>query len=213
MRALLTTLLIGLSLSSLEVAADTEKEKRVRDYPFEQVAENSWVIHGPLGHPTVENQGFMNNPGMVVTRAGVVLVDPGSSVLAGEMVLRMVKKVTDAPVVATFNTHVHGDHWLGNQAIRAAYPDAPIYAHPNMVSEAESGKGDQWRLLIERQTEGLTRRTRVELPDQLLNHGDELRIGDHTFRIHHYGQAHTNSDMMVEVVEEGVVFLGDNDDV
>ena len=128
----------------------------VRDYPFERVAENTWVIHGPLGHPSVENQGFMNNPGIVLTSAGVVVVDPGSSVQAGEMVLRMISKVTKEPVVATFNTHVHGDHWLGNQAVRAAYPDAPIYAHPRQIEKVKAGAGDSWVAMMKRLTNGFT---------------------------------------------------------
>ena len=182
----------------------------VRDYPFTQVAENTWVIHGPLEMPNVTNQGFMNNPGIVITAAGIVVVDPGSSVQAGEMVLRMARQVSDKPVVAVFNTHIHGDHWLGNQAIRAAYPDAPIYGHTKMLAMITDGAGDTWVDLMDRLTEGATRGTRVVAPGHAVKHGDTIRIGNKTFRIHHYGQAHTLTDIMIEVEEDGVIFLGDN---
>lgn len=204
MRTALMTMVLGV-MSMAVVAGEA-----VRDYPFDAVAENVWVIHGPLGHPNVENQGFMNNPGIVLTTAGVVVVDPGSSRQAGEMVLRMVKQVTDAPIVATFNTHVHGDHWLGNDAIRAAYPQAPIYGHPEMIAEIEAGAGDRWVSMMSRLTEGFTDGTEVQGPNIELNHGDEIKVGETTFRMHHYGQAHTLTDLMVEVVEDSVVFLGDN---
>ena len=36
----------------------------VQDRPFEKVAENTWVIHGPLDMPNPANQGFMNNRGV-----------------------------------------------------------------------------------------------------------------------------------------------------
>jgi glyoxylase-like metal-dependent hydrolase (beta-lactamase superfamily II) len=88
------------------------------DYPADQVADGVYVIHGPVAFPSPENQGFMNNPAFVVTPEGVVVVDPGSSVQTGEMVLRQVRKLTDKPLLAVLNTHVHGDHWLGNQAMR-----------------------------------------------------------------------------------------------
>lgn len=182
----------------------------IRDYPFEQVAENTWVIHGPLEMPNVSNQGFMNNPGIVLTDSGVVVVDPGSSVQSGEMVLRMIKKVSDQPVVAVFNTHIHGDHWLGNQAIRAAYPDAPIYGHTEMLAMVAAGSGDTWVELMDKLTEGATKGTRVVGPGHAVKHGDAIKIGNKTFRIHHYGQAHTRTDIMIEVEEDGVVFLGDN---
>jgi len=89
----LTVALLGGLIPSLSGAA-------VKDYPFEKVADNTWVIHGPLEMPNVGNQGFMNNPGIVLTSKGTVIIDPGSSVQAGEMVLRMLKAVTDRPVVA-----------------------------------------------------------------------------------------------------------------
>lgn len=182
----------------------------VRDYPFEKVAENTWVIHGPLEMPNVSNQGFMNNPGMVLTNDGIVIVDPGSSMQAGEMVLRMLKKVSDQPVIAVFNTHIHGDHWLGNQAIRATYPDAPIYGHTEMLAMVAAGSGDTWVELMDRLTEGATKGTRVVGPSHAVKHGDTFKIGNKTFRIHHYGQAHTRTDIMIEVEEDDVIFLGDN---
>lgn len=192
------------------VSFSASAEKMVRDYPLDPVTANSWVIHGPKAFPNVENRGFMNNPGVVLTSAGVVVVDPGSSRYAGEMLLRMIRKVSDAPVVATFNTHVHGDHWLGNDAIYAAYPEAPIYAHPEMIAEAKAGEAERWNRNLSTLTEGFTEGTAIVYPTQALKHGDEISIGGTTFRMHHYGQAHSKTDLMIEVVEESLVFLGDN---
>ena len=111
------------------------------DYRFEAVTKGVYVMHGPLQEPSKQNQGFMNNPAFVITDAGVVVVDPGSSVQTGEMVLRQVAKVTDKPLLAVLNTHVHGDHWLGNQAMREFAPEVPIYAHPKMLEAVEAGAG------------------------------------------------------------------------
>ncbi|MGB5715658.1 MAG: MBL fold metallo-hydrolase [Gammaproteobacteria bacterium] len=207
-KTFLIYLLLCFSIAGQSVSAATGAP--IRDYPFEQVAENTWVIHGPLEMPNVSNQGFMNNPGIVLTGSGVVVIDPGSSVQSGEMVLRMLKKVSDQPVIAVFNTHIHGDHWLGNQAIRAAYPDAPIYGHTEMLAMVAAGNGDTWVELMDRLTEGATKGTRVVGPGNAVKHGDTLKIGNKTFRIHHYGQAHTRTDIMIQVEEDGVIFLGDN---
>lgn len=180
------------------------------DHPAERVAEDVYVIHGPLEFPNPRNQGFMNNPGFVLTDAGVVVIDPGSSVQTGEMVLRAIGKLTSAPVVAVFNTHIHGDHWLGNQAIRQAYPDATIYAHPAMIELIRAGEGQAWVERMAQLTEGRSAGTRVVAPERAVRHGETFRIGGKTFRIHHYGKSHTTSDIMIEVVEPSVVFLGDN---
>lgn len=200
---------IGVVLLGLFVAT-VQAEKRIEDYPLQQVADHTWVIHGPMAFPNVENRGFMNNPGFVVTDKGVVVIDPGSSLYAGEMVLRMMRTVTDQPVVAVLNTHVHGDHWLGNDAIQRAFPNAVIYAHPEMIREAKAGEGERWNHNLAQMTEGFTEGTRVVYPTLSLNHGDAITVGGVIFRMHHYGIAHSKSDLMVEVEQEGVVFLGDN---
>ena len=206
-----TLQLILLSLVLGTSAARAEKAPPLRaDYQAEQIAEEVYVIHGPLGVPSPQNQGFMNNPAFVLTGAGVVVIDPGSSVQVGEMVLEQVRKVTDSPVVAVFDTHVHGDHWLGNQAIAEAFPVAKIYAHPRMIERVEQGAGEQWLEVMMDMTEGATSGTRVVSADSPVNDQTELRIGDVTFRILHDGQAHTDNDIMILLPEKSVIFLGDN---
>ncbi len=182
----------------------------IKDYPAKQVADNVYVIHGPLGTPNPENQGFMNNPAFVITNDGIAVIDPGSSVQTGEMLLRVIAKISKKPVIAVFNTHIHGDHWLGNQAIRTAYPDVPIYGHPNMIALIEAGEGRNWVNLMERLTKGKTMGTGVTGPNKAANNGDVFKYGGITFKVHHYGKAHTTSDIMIEVPEYAVTFLGDN---
>ncbi len=185
------------------------------NHVFTQVNKNIWVMHGPLEQPNPGNKGFMNNPGVVNTSAGLVIIDPGSSVQTGEMVLAAIKQISDKaishkPVVAVFDSHVHGDHWLGNQAIKAAYPDVKIYGHSEMIKEVNDGEGENWVALMDKLTEGATQGTKVVAPDQAVNDGDIIQIGNTHFHIHHYGQAHTKTDIMIEVVEDKTVFLGDN---
>jgi glyoxylase-like metal-dependent hydrolase (beta-lactamase superfamily II) len=182
----------------------------VPDYPAEQVAPHTYVIHGPVGYPSPQNQGFMNNPAFVVTAAGVVVVDPGSSVQTGEMVLRQVRRVTDRPLAAVLNTHVHGDHWLGNHALRAAFPEVPIYAHPRMLERVAKGAGEEWIGRMLTATENATRGTRPVGPTLAIGDGEELTVGGVSFRFHHPGAAHTDNDLMIEVPAEGVLFLADN---
>lgn len=181
-----------------------------RDYPLTRITDRVYVIHGPNENPNPGNQGFANNPGFVLVRGGVVVIDPGSSVQVGEMVLRKIGAVTKDPVIAVFNTHFHGDHWLGNQAIKAAYPKAVIYAHPKMIEAIKAGAGENWVKLMNDATQGASRGTRVVAPDMGLNHGESLKLHGMTFRLYHNDRAHTDNDIMIEVVEEGVIFLGDN---
>jgi glyoxylase-like metal-dependent hydrolase (beta-lactamase superfamily II) len=200
-------LLLGWLLAATAIVANAAE---VRDHAAEQVAARTWVIHGPLGDPSVENQGFMNNPAFVVTADGVVVIDPGSSVQAGRMVLRQIRKVTDKPVTHVLNTHVHGDHWLGNHALHDAFPDAKIMAHPLMIESAHGGQAKRWLDLIDQLTEGFTRGTRPVVPTVPVTEDQRFTTGGITFRVMAPPKAHSGTDIMILVVEEGVLFLGDN---
>ncbi len=160
--------------------------------------------------PTPENHGMMANILFVVTREGVVVVDSGASLQIGQMALRMIRKVTPKPVVAVFNSHFLGDHWLGNHAFASAMgPQLPIYSLGYTTEQIKGREGDLWRSLMERWTNQGSTGTQVTPPTHLTEHGQEFRFGDVTLRMHFYGQAHTQGDLTVEVVEDKVFHVGD----
>ena len=180
------------------------------DYPVDKVAKHTWVIHGPTELPNKQNMGFMNNPVIVITDNSVVIMDPGSSRYAGEMVLRQVRKLTGKPVTHVFNSHIHGDHWLGNEAIKQAYPDVKIYAHPEMIKQAHAGEAENWLEFMERLTEGATRGTKAVIPAQALTDRQEITIDGMVFRAYLTDHAHTRTDVMIEIVADSVMVTGDN---
>lgn len=180
------------------------------EFRAEKVSDHVYVIHGPLELPNETNEGFMNNPAFIVTDSGVVVIDPGSSVHTGNMLLREIRKVTDMPVIAVFDTHIHGDHWLGNDAIQRAYPDADIYAHNKTISMIKGGEGQVWLDLMHNMTKGATDGTSIVNANQSLNGGEDLSIGGHQFQIIHQGKAHTATDIMILYKQDNVLFTGDN---
>jgi glyoxylase-like metal-dependent hydrolase (beta-lactamase superfamily II) len=209
-RSLWPVALFSCLLLALAFPVQAERGPDLPDYPADQVAPGLYVIHGPVDYPTPENQGFMNNPAFLVTETGVIVVDPGSSVQTGEMVLRQIRKVTDKPLLAVLNTHVHGDHWLGNQAMLAAAPQVPIYGHPEMLKLVAEGAGEEWVQRMTSATEGATEGTVAKGPTHPLDGGETLAIGGLTFKTHYYPHVHSTSDLMFEIPELEVLFLGDN---
>ncbi len=210
LRNTFTRFLLTLWLPLAFAPAMAEMGPAVPDYPAEQVAPGVYVIHGPLGVPSVDNQGFINNPAFVVGASGVIVIDPGSSVQIGEMVLRQIRGVTDLPVVAVFNTHIHGDHWLANQAFRQTYPEAPIFGHEEMRKMVEQGEGRAFLATLMRMTDGAVAGTEEVPPDHLTAHADALDFGGVDLRIHYQPKAHSHSDIMIELPRLKVLFLGDN---
>ncbi|MDH3639509.1 MAG: MBL fold metallo-hydrolase [Gammaproteobacteria bacterium] len=180
------------------------------DYTADKVTDRVYVIHGPLELPNPNNQGFMNNPVIAIGDTGVVIIDPGSSLYSGRMVLRQLKALTEKPVTHVIGTHIHGDHWLGNHAIRAAYPNAKFYAHPKMIEQAKGGEAEAWIKLMLQLTEGATEGTQAVIPDQPLADGQVLELPGLTLKIYLTEHAHTMTDAMIEIAEESVMVLGDN---
>ena len=175
-----------------------------------QLSAHVWMVYAKDGFPTAENQGLMASVLFVITQKGVVVLDSGASLQIGQMAIRMIKKVTDKPVIAVFNSHYHGDHWLGNHAFVEAYgKDLPIHALAHTREQIAGHEGNLWRSLMERWTNQATLGTQVVAPNQATEHGKTHQFGDVTLRMHHYGTAHTPSDLCVEVVEDKLTYVGD----
>ena len=182
----------------------------MRDIAPQQLSAHVWMIFADDGFPTPRNQGMMSNLFFVVTRNGVVVLDSGSSLQIGQMAIRMIRSITPKPVIAVFNSHFHGDHWLGNQAFAEAFGnDLPIYALQPCIERIQSYDGKMWLEAMEQWTEHATAGTVIVPPNQSVVHGQTFSFGDVTLRMHFYGHAHTPADLCVEVVEDQVTQIGD----
>ncbi len=210
MKIIRTTLSIFSLMILLAVSLNSFAGTKVPDFEAQKITDHTYVIFGPTERPKVENLGFMNNPGIIIGNDSVVIIDPGSSQESGRMVLRQVKKLTDKPISHVFNTHIHGDHWLGNQAIRDAYPKAKFYAHPEMIRKAKESEAESWIKLMSQLTEGATDGTTAYIPENALSDGDVIKVAGVTLRVHIMPAVHSYTDAMFEVVEDSVFFTGDN---
>ena len=150
----------------------------MKDIRPKQISKRVWLIYSPDSFPTPENQGMMCNITFVVSAKGVLILDSGGSVQIGEMVLRMIKTVTPKPVIAVFNSHYHGDHWLANHAYADAYPGLPIYSLAENIVRIKGAEGSLWRGLMERWTNQATAGTKIVPPNTEVKHGQVMDFGD-----------------------------------
>ncbi|MCB1763510.1 MAG: hypothetical protein KDI27_10285, partial [Gammaproteobacteria bacterium] len=79
-----------------------------------------------------------------------------------------------------------------------------------MIAKAHAGAAAQWVNLMEAATEGFTAGTQAIIPELSTSEIGRLESGGFTFRFHAPEHAHSGTDVMIEVVEESVVFAGDN---
>ena len=179
-------------------------------YTPQKVSEHVYVIHGPTEMPNPQNRGFMNNPAFIIGKQSVVVVDPGSSNESGQMVLDAIRQVSNKPVSHIFNTHIHGDHWMGNNIIQQAYPDVVIIADPRMLAKAKAGAAQSWQDMLLTLTKGATKGTKITLPNKTLSNGAKVKVGDLKFSLYSVGIAHSDSDIMVVLENDSIMFTGDN---
>ena len=131
-----------LALAICFIALATAAEP-VRANPFEyawtNLAAGVWaaIRSDPFELPQEGNAVF------VVTEQGVVLFDAGGSPAMGEAIVAKVRSVTSRPITLVVLSHWHGDHMRGLQAIRAAFPEARILAHPHARDMIEATQ-DRW---------------------------------------------------------------------
>jgi len=182
----------------------------VGDFKFEKLNDQVYVMHGPLASPSEQNHGFINNPAFIEGDNGLIMIDPSSSKFAGDSILSEVEKISSKPVVAVINTHIHGDHWLGNHAIKDKYPNAKFYAHMNMIREAEYGEAERWIQAFNDIT-SKARGTIAVIPKLSVSHEDVLEIAGQKLIIHSpLPSSHSSSDIMIEHVDSKTLFAGDN---
>ena len=181
------------------------------EYKFEKLNKNVYVMHGPVEEPNEKNKGFMNNPAAIIGKNAVTIIDPGGSLYAGNLVISSLKSITNKPIIAVINTHIHGDHWLANKVIKENFPNAVIYAHPMMIKRAKSGEAKAWIKMVEKLTNNATKGMTPVYPQKETSNLQKLVIGSETFIIHNpTNKSHTNTDIMIEHVQSKTMFLGDN---
>ena len=182
----------------------------VPDVKPEQLSPHVWMVYAKDGFPNQENQGLMASILFVVTQKGVVVMDSGASVQIGQMAIRMIKTVTPKPVIAVFNSHYHGDHWLGNHAfVQVCGQNLPIHALAHTRDQIAGHEGNLWRSLMERWTNQATLGTKVFAPNKVVEHGQVFDYGDVHLKLHFYGKAHTPSDLSIEVVQDKLTYVAD----
>lgn len=179
------------------------------DVSLQKITNRIYVLHGLHELPNQKNGGLISNSGVVITDSGVIIVDSGGGLEVGKRILHLIRELTEMPVVAVFNTHVHGDHWLGNKAVRETYPDAQIFAHGRAIERLREGEAENWLQLIAEMTSPDSAGSEILLPDTALQGGERITIGGLSLIIHHTGHAHTDSDIMVEIPSHRTLFTGD----
>jgi glyoxylase-like metal-dependent hydrolase (beta-lactamase superfamily II) len=191
---------VALFLPVLAGAGDTLPE------PI-RVSEHAWAWIGPYGPPTRENQGFRMNLGFVVGDDAVAVIDSGYGDDMARAMLEQIRRITEQPVAYVINTDSQPHRILGNAAFRrkGATVLAAEEAAPRIADEGEA---------MARTAEEMTGAAPGAIqppgsPERTVKQITQLSLGGVTLNVVPVGTAHTAGSMVVEVVEDKVVYAGD----
>jgi glyoxylase-like metal-dependent hydrolase (beta-lactamase superfamily II) len=147
------------------------------------------------------------NLGFVVGAESVAVIDSGYSDSMAQAMLEGIRAVTDKPIRNVIDTNSQPHRVLGNARLRRE--GAEIVAAP--------GAGP--RLATEGDAMARTAETVLGLPagsiappgapDRAIEGDTELDLGGVRLRLIPVGQAHTEGSLIVEVVEDRVIYAGD----
>ena len=173
-------LFVRLAVASLGAAglwmARPQNPPAPQPLTMQKVTENLYVLIGDGG-----------NVAFLPTSEGVILVDDKFA-QDGPQILAKVKSVTDEPIRYVLNTHQHGDHTGGNEALLAAHAEIVIHknARANMVTNKQPG-----------------------LPHITFSDETQIFAGGKEVIARHLGRGHTNGDAVIYFPSERVLHTGD----
>jgi len=173
----------------------------------EQVAEDVYALFGPTGPRTRENFGLNANYGVIVTDAGVVLVDSGTSAAAAKVLEAQVAKITAKRVRWVLNTGSQDHRWLGN-AYFAGKGAEIVALRRTAATQREVGRQqlDQLAPVLGDQVNAVPPMT---APRPLEGDRVELDLGGRRVQLLWLGDAHFPGDAVVWLPQERVAFAGD----
>ncbi len=195
---------------ALAVSVNAFELGKYGEMKFEKANQNVYIMHGPPVNPSVENEGFMNNPALIESKNGLIMIDPGGNYNVGKKILAEVQKISKKPIIAIIDTHKHGDHWFAGKSMQEKYPDVKIYALQKMIDVSKAGEAQKWYDILERLSKNLEGTKEFAYPTISIKNGDKLEIDGEIFYIHSPLKAHTDTDVLIVHAQSKTLFLGDN---
>jgi glyoxylase-like metal-dependent hydrolase (beta-lactamase superfamily II) len=171
-----------------------------------QVSKNIYAFIGDTGMRSYENEGMNANAGFIVTKAGVVVVDSGSTYLVAKAMHEAIKKITQQPVKYVINTGGQDHRWLGNGYFKEQ--GAQIIASRKALADMQERGAMELAALKPELREKLAG-TQIVYPERLFDQSDSLKLGGEEIQLLYFQGGHTPGDAVVWLAKSRTLFSGD----
>jgi len=157
---------------------------QVRALETERLSDDLWVLRGMGG-----------NAAVLRTKEGNVIVDTMTFGIQGDHIREVARELTGMDTTMIINTHYHLDHTHGNPSFEAG---TRVLSTERTLKYLETLDADFW-------TGGASEL----MPNETFADAQTLFVGDKKLELIHPGPGHTNGDLVVIFVDEGVIHMGD----
>jgi len=157
---------------------------QVRALEVEQLTDDLWVLRGMGG-----------NTAVLRTRAGTVIVDTMTFGIQGARIREVARELTGTDTTLIINTHYHLDHTHGNPAFE---PGTRVLSTDRTLSHLRALDADFW-----------SGDAAQLMPNETFTERQTLMVGDKKIELVQPGSGHTDGDLVVVFVDEGIIHMGD----
>jgi glyoxylase-like metal-dependent hydrolase (beta-lactamase superfamily II) len=179
---------------------------RAWDAVPQKIADGVYAFIGEAGPRTTANEGMNANTGFVVTAAGVVVIDSGSSKQAAQKIEAAIRRITDQPIKYVINTGGQDHRWLGNSHF--ADQGIPVLANERTAADIADRGGMLFESLASQLGPDFAG-TRIQKPTRSFAGRQTLTLADEVIELVFAGGGHTPGDIIVWLPKKRIAFAGD----
>jgi len=192
-----------------KAASSKDASGDVFDYKLKPkaIGKDVYCFFGALDKPTKENAGFMVNSCYVKTKEGYWVMGTGPSYEFAKQSYEAMQKIADLPVKYIVNSHVHDDHWLGNDFFKKKFNATLIGPEGINTNFKEGDKTRMYKMLPANAIKGTHIIKLDETPDKKIT---KYTLGGEEFQVYAMPmKAHTAKDLFVYIPSRKVILAGD----
>jgi len=192
-----------------DAAAIRTSDPYARGYTDEDFPRVKELAPGVFSYEQLRSAGeerFTTVSFFVVTDEGVLVADGQGNHEETARLVATIAEITDQPITHVVIASDHGDHTSGNTAFPAG---VEYIAHPTSAAALEA-------MAANRAEGGQDADGRPGEPDapfplatELVDDQLDLALGERDIRILFLGRAHTGGDLVVQLPDEGIVFMSE----
>lgn len=170
-----------------------------------KVSNDVYCFFGKLEIINKQNAGDMVNTCFVQTKEGFVVIDSGPTFSYASQAYEEMQKIAQLPIKYVINTHDHDDHWLGNSFYKSK--GALLIGPRTYEQNVFVGMETRMQRVLDQELYG---ETKIVPLDTIVENNLTLEVSGKIFNIKKmHERAHTESDLLIHIENEGVVFAGD----